>query len=122
MVDDLENDTPYEIHIKRNFLSRKDNILEINGERQKNSDFSEKLKELIFKSRAERPKFRQIIAKNIRDEKNRVVHTLNVLSQYATIEEYESIYLFWLGIESDSSARKQQLVKIIRTRERNQYS
>lgn len=111
LVDDLESEKPFEVNIRRNFLSRKDKILEINGEPQKTNDFPVKLKELIFKSTAEKPKFRQIIAKNIRDEKNRVVHTLKVLSPYTTIEEYESVYLFWLGIETDFSARKQQLTR-----------
>jgi uncharacterized protein YydD (DUF2326 family) len=111
LVDDLDKISPYKVEIKRNFLNRKDKILEINGEAQKNNEFPTKLKELIFKSNSEKPKFRQIVAKNIRDEKNRVVHTLKVLSPYTTIEEYESVFLFWLGIETDFSARKQQLVR-----------
>jgi uncharacterized protein YydD (DUF2326 family) len=111
LSDDLEKEKSNEVHIRRNFLSRKDKILEINGEPQSNDNFAVKLKELIFLSNSEKPNFRQIIAKNIRDEKNRVVHTLKVLSPYTTIEEYESVYLFWLGIETDFSARKQQLLR-----------
>ena len=111
LKEDLESDKSREIVVRRNFLSRSDKILEINGEKQTAKEFPKKLKELIFKSTKEKPKLRQIIAKNIRDERNRIANTLRVLSPYTTIEEYESLFLFWLGIEVDTNARKQQLLR-----------
>ncbi len=111
LKDNLEIISSREIVIRRNFLSRNKKILEINGEKQKADEFEHNLKYLIFKSKHEKPKLRQIIAKNIRDGENRVSNTLKVLSPYTTIEEYESLFLFWLGIELDTNARKQQLIR-----------
>ncbi|MDP8208047.1 MAG: DUF2326 domain-containing protein [Candidatus Electryonea clarkiae] len=111
LKEELESAESREIIVRRNFLSRSDKILEINGEKQTINEFPKKLKALIFKSSHEKPKLRQIFAKNIRDEKNRIANTLMVLSPYTTIEEYESLFLFWLGIEVDVHARKQQLLR-----------
>ncbi len=111
LKEDLESTKSREIVVRRNFLSRSDKILEINGEKQTGKDFPKKLKELIFRSTLEKPTLKQIIAKNIRDEKNRIANTLKVLNPYTTIEEYESLFLFWLGIEVDTNARKQELLR-----------
>lgn len=111
LKDDLDIESSREVTIRRNFLQRSQKILEINGEKQKQKDFLLKLKEQVFLSSREKPTIKQIVAKNIRDEKNRVVNTVKVLDQYTKIEEYEALYLFWLGIEPDSNARKQELIK-----------
>jgi uncharacterized protein YydD (DUF2326 family) len=111
LTTNLENSETDDIVIKRNFLNRYDRIQEINGSKYNNEEFQKKLKELIFKSTSEKPTFRQIISKNIRDEKNKLSNTLKVLNPYTSLEEYESLYLFWLGIESDDTAKKQQLLR-----------
>ncbi|MFA7500373.1 MAG: DUF2326 domain-containing protein, partial [Sulfurimonas sp.] len=96
-----------------NFLKNSEKIQEVNNEVIKdNKKFQQKLKELIFKSSEEKPTFKQIISKNIRDDKNRVEHTLKVLSPYTSQDEYEALYLYWLGIDLDSSERKQELLAI----------
>ncbi len=111
LVESLEDDTSYEVIIKRNFLKNSEKIQEVNGETIKdNKKFQQKLKELIFKSSEDKPTFKQIISKNIRDDKNRVEHTLKVLSPYTSQDEYEALYLYWLGIDLDSSERKQKLL------------
>lgn len=109
LKDDLEDETSREIEIKRNFLSRSKKIQLINNESYKDKEFLQKLKELIFDSSAEKPTFRQIIAKNIRDEKNRLINTVKVLHQNTTLDEYEALFLFWLGINVDNADRKHQL-------------
>lgn len=99
------------IEIKRNFLTYKNKIQEINGKKYSNDrDFDKQLKELVFHSTCDKPTFKQIISKNIRDEKNRLIHTVKVLDSFTTKEEYEALYLFWLGIDLDSSATKQKLI------------
>lgn len=108
---DIEIDSSEECVIKRNFLSYSQKIQEINGQKYTNNEFPRKLKEVIFKSTNEKPKFRQIIAKNIRDEKNRLQNTVKVLNPYTSDEEYEALYLFWLGIDLDENERKQRLIK-----------
>lgn len=111
LVEDLEDKTSYEVIIKRNFLKNSEKIQEVNNETIKDDKkFQQKLKELIFKSSEEKPTFKQIISKNIRDDKNRVEHTLKVLSPYTSQDEYEALYLYWLGIDLDSSKRKQELL------------
>ncbi|MEX2491450.1 MAG: DUF2326 domain-containing protein [Nitrospirales bacterium] len=111
LKDDLEISSSREITIKRNFLQRSEKILEIDGEPMSAKIFSSNLKLLIFDSSEEKPKLRQIIAKNIRDERNRLMNTLKVLHQCTTSEEYESLFLFWLGVDLDTSSRKQQLLR-----------
>lgn len=111
LTDDLDSTTARQIEVRRNFLSKTSAILEINGEKQTSKDFEKTLKQLIFRSTHEKPSLRQIIAKNIRDEKNRIANTLKVLSHYSTTQDYESVFLFWLGIELDTNARKQQLLR-----------
>lgn len=113
LKESLEDLNSTEIVIRRNFLKRKHKIQEIDGENlKKDADFTGKLKELIFHSEHEKPSFRQIISKNIRDEKNRLLHTIKVLHATTKPEEYEALYLFWLGISLDSSDRKQELISL----------
>lgn len=110
LKEDLEDERSQEIEIRRNFLSYKEKIQEINGEIFGNKEFPKELKRLIFHSTLEKPTFRQIISKNIRDEKNRLQNTLKVLHPTTTAQEYEALYLFWLGINLDISDRKQRLL------------
>ena len=114
LKDDLDIEASDELIIRRNFLSRKDKIQEINGEAFKNEIFLKELKKRIFKSSASKPTFRQIIAKNIRDEKSRLTNTVKVLHPTTKQEEYEALYLFWLGIPIDESERKQQLFSLVK--------
>lgn len=102
-------DSTSDIVIRRNFLSRNDKIQEINGEKYSNDEFPKTLKELVFNSTTKKPTFRQIIAKNIRDEKSRLNNTLKVLNPFTSQDEYEALYLFWLGVDLDAASRKQKL-------------
>lgn len=106
---DLDDEASTEIVIKKNFLKRKEKVQEINGEYYNDLSFDSKLKELIFQSNAEKPTFRQIISKNIRYEKNRLDNTIKVLHYNTTLEQYEALYFFWLGIDTDAANRKQRL-------------
>jgi uncharacterized protein YydD (DUF2326 family) len=107
------------ITIRKNFLKRKDKLQEVNGENiTDNKEFDKKLKELVFKTEADKPTFKQIISKNIRDEKNKMSNIVKVLNPYTTIEEYEALYLFWLGINTDTHSEKERLAKE-KTKEEN---
>jgi len=117
LKEDLEIETSKEITIHRNFLSRKNKIQKINGEYLNNEEFPRKLKELIFNSKSLKPTFRQIIAKNIRDEKSRLMNTIKVLHPTTKQEEYEALYFFWLGIPINEAERKQQLHSLIKIEE-----
>ena len=110
LVDDLDNQSPETVIIRRNFLPRSKKIQEVNGQNiTNNKDFDKRLKEIIFKSEASKPTFRQIISKNIRDEKNKMTNIVKVLHSYASSEVYEALYLFWLGINTDELDQKQKI-------------
>lgn len=118
ITDDLNEDSSREIEIRRNFLKYSRKIQEINGEKIRNEDFQNTLKELIFNSDAPKPTFKQIVAKNIRDEKNRLSNTVRVLNPYTTDDAYEALYLFWLGIDLNKAERKQALVQQLKAEEK----
>jgi len=103
LVDKLNRKVPKEIVIQRNFLKGVKKIQNINGEKKSNDEFSRVLKELIFKTRSERPTFKQLKSKNIRDEKNKLVQTIRILNPFTTDVAYEALHLFWFGIDIDLS-------------------
>lgn len=97
--------------VRRNFLPRTKKILEINDESKTIEEFRKELSQRLFKHKSGSPTLKQLKAKNIRDEKNKVQNTLKVLNPYTTKSEYEALYLFLLGINTDQSERKTELVK-----------
>lgn len=109
LKEDLDVKSSKEILIRRNFLKRSKKIQEIDEEYYNDKDFNRKLKELIFHSKSVKPTFREIISKNIRYENNRLENAIKVLHFSATFETYEALYLFWLGIDNDTSCKKQKL-------------
>jgi len=110
LVDNLDGVVNEQISIRKNFLSRNKKIQEINGINIINDkDFDKQLKFNIFKSVVDKPTFRQIISKNIRDEKNKMINIVKVLNSYTKSEEYEALYLFWLGIDTDTHNEKERL-------------
>lgn len=118
LVDNLDEPRE-EVVIRKNFLARNKKLQEINGENiTDNKAFDKKLKEVIFKSEVDKPTFKQIISKNIRDEKNKMANIVKVLNSFTRTEEYEALYLFWLGINTDSHNQKELLSKE-KTREEN---
>jgi len=120
LVDDLDNENS-QIVIKKNFLTYNKKVQEINGETIINfTEFETRLKELIFDTRIDKPTFRQIVSKNIRDEKNKMTNIVKVLNPYTKIEEYEALYLFWLGLEFSSMEDKQRLSDEKKSEERLQ--
>ena len=110
LVVDLKAPSSESVIIRRNFLQRNKKLQEVNGENiTTDKDFDKKLKELIFNTNVDKPTFRQIISKNIRDEKNKMTNIVKVLSSFASREVYEALYLFWLGIDTDNLDEKQRL-------------
>jgi uncharacterized protein YydD (DUF2326 family) len=69
LVNSIDNISSRAITIERNFLSYGRKIQKINGESKTNEEFSKSLKELIFNTSSDRPTFKQLKSKNIRDEK-----------------------------------------------------
>ncbi len=116
LKNDLEISYSKEICIRRNFLSQRNKrIQEIDGVHYNNENFRFKLKELFFMSENQKPSFRQIISKNIRDEKDKLLNTVRILHQSTKPEEYEALFLFWLGIPIDETKRKEKLSSLIKT-------
>ena len=120
LSENLDDENCREIEIKRNFQQRKKKIQEVNGETIAEKDFDDTLKRLIFDTEVDKPTFRQIISKNIRDEKNKMRNILKVLNSFTKFEEYEALYLFWLGLEFSNLGEKQQLIDKKKAEERLQ--
>ncbi len=120
LSENLDDENCKKIEIKRNFQQRKNKIQEINGETIAEKDFDDTLKQLIFDTEVDKPTFRQIISKNIRDEKNKMANILKVLNSFTKSEEYEALYLFWLGLEFSNLGEKQQLIDKRKAEERLQ--
>lgn len=111
MVNSFDSAASEELTIRRNFLKdRKNSFIEVNGETVTKTSLQSVLKKMVFKNESNKPTFRQIISKNIRDDKLRLSNTVKVLHPSSKAEEYEALYLFWFGITIDSAARKQQLL------------
>ena len=106
LVDDIDHKNPRKIVIERNFLSHKEKIQTINGEKKKDDEFSKELQKLIFKTNSEHPTFKQLKSKNIRDERNKLTNTIRILNSFATEAVYESLYLFWFGFDLNFSKDK----------------
>jgi uncharacterized protein YydD (DUF2326 family) len=106
----LEDKFSKEVRIRRNFLSRKDKIQEINGRQFGNDEFSRELFKAILDTELDKPTFRQVISKNIRYEKKRLDNTVRVLHDTTTNDQYEALYLFWLGVSTDNAQKKQALL------------
>ncbi len=107
LVEDLDDEFSPRVIIERNFLQRTKKIQRINGEELKAADFSKKLKNRIFRTDSEKPTFKQLKSKNIRDEKNKLVNTIRVLPpNVVTDVTYEALHLFWFGIDTNLSKDK----------------
>jgi len=109
--DDLDDPLSRQIEIRRNFLSHSKKILEINEKPVKVKDFDGELKKLIFGYEEDKPTFKQLKAKNIRDEAERLENTVKVLGDYGKSEEYEALYLFWLGVNYPDADKKRSLLE-----------
>lgn len=105
-----------EVVIKRNFLSRKDVVREINGEFITKEDFEDKLSELLLPElQKDKPTFRQVISHNIRYSDLRISNTLKILDSHTTDAEYETLYLHLFGCDFKSGNDRQQILEKIKT-------
>lgn len=98
LTESLEIPDAPTLKIERNFLPRGRKVQRINGEKYTQSEFTAELARQLFNQSADKPKLRQLIAKNIRDEKDRLANILKVLNNYTSDVEYETLYQFWFGI------------------------
>ena len=120
LVESLESPSSASITIERNFLSNSEKIARIDGEKYPltgENSFARQLSQRIFRCEETKPSFRQIIAKNIRDEKNRLNNVLKVLHPTTKAVEYEALYQFWFGVHTDEGAAYQKIRELTRKQE-----
>ena len=111
LADDLNDENSKQLEIKRNFLTRKKAIREINGNEVRDKDFENELeKNIIPNKNIEKPTFRQIISHNIRYKDESLNNTLKTLDKYTSDIEYETLYLYLLGCPFNQGAKKQELI------------
>ena len=119
LTEDLDSvDKSKQIIIERNFLPRSRAIRNINGEPILDKDFENKLMSLLIPNqKSEKPSFRQIISHNIRYKDENINNTLKTLSKYTSDYEYETLYLFLLGCNFNSGARRQAIATKLKQEE-----
>jgi len=111
LVADLESDSD-EVIICKNFLQRINKIQSIDGiNHKKNTIFDAELKKALLNTEVEKPTFKQIKSKNIRIDKDRMDKIVKVLGSFVSNEEYEALFMFWLGINTDQAEEKQKLAE-----------
>jgi len=111
LVDNLEKPHGRVVQIRRNFLSSKNALREINGTQLlDNKKFPYELeKHILPEKEVEKPTFRQIISHCIRYQDDSINNTLKTLNKFTTDLEYEALYLYLLGCSFSEGARKQAL-------------
>lgn len=110
LIEDITNQNSKTVIITRNFLSRKKAIRQINGKDILDKDFHTELEKHIFPSiHVKKPSFREIISHNIRYKDDSINKTLKTLDKFTNNVEYETLYLFLLGLERDDADKKQAL-------------
>ena len=110
LIEDITNQNSKTVIITRNFLSRKKAIRQINGKDILDKDFHTELEKHIFPSiNVKKPSFREIISHNIRYKDDSINKTLKTLDKFTNNVEYETLYLFLLGLERDDADKKQAL-------------
>lgn len=111
LKESLDDDASKEIKIERNFLARKEIIRRINDQNYTEEEFDTELSNLIFPGHtAEKPTFREIISHNIRYKDEHINSTLRTLDKYTSDAEYETLYLFMLGVDFSNGNKKQNLL------------
>jgi len=112
LKEDLDQDKSQEIIIERNFLARSKIIRRVNGMNVTEDEFEPTLLKLIFPNHSvEKPSFRQIISHNIRYKDESINSTLKTLDRYTSDVEYETLYLYMLGVHFNYGQEKQLVVE-----------
>ena len=110
--------TAKEVRIRRNFLSRKNAIQEINGENYSNeNEFKKALQYAIMGVETNKPTFRQLVAHNVRYTNAAVNHTLHWLEGTNSDAVYETLHLYMLGLNYTDAEERQQLLQKQKTEE-----
>lgn len=101
--------------VRRNFLSGKKNVTEINGEKIEKKDFGKALEKALWDIETTKPSFRQIISHNFRYDDDRLSQTLRTLNRYTSDVEYETLHLYMFGCNFEDGERRQELDKKLKT-------
>ena len=103
------------VTVRRNFLTGKKCILEINGQKIDKKVFETELQKAIWNIETSKPSFRQIISHNFRYDEERLTQTLRTLNRYTKDVEYETLHLYMFGCNFDDGDRRQELNKKLST-------
>lgn len=98
--------------IRRNFLTGKKKILSVNGIDFTNViEYSNEIRSVLFPNlTTEKPTLNQVIAHNFRYKDERINNTIKHLNQNTTNFEYESLFLYLLGMPTPDN--KEQLKQL----------
>lgn len=114
LTDSFSSDAK-DVIVRRNFLSGKRDIMEINNQKFDKKSFETELQKALWNFETSKPSFRQIISHNFRYDEERLTHTLRTLNRYTTDVEYETLHLYMFGCNFDDGDRRQKLNKKLGT-------
>ncbi len=118
LKEDLDVEASREIKIERNFLSRNKIVRKINGQEHIEDEFEPKLLKLLFPTKSGgKPTFRQIVSHNIRYKDSSINSTLKTLDKFTSNAEYETLYLFMLGVNFFKGNEKQNILEKLKQEE-----
>lgn len=101
--------------VRRNFLTGKKNITEINGRKIEKKNFETELQKAIWGITTSKPTFRQIISHNFRYDEERLSQTLRTLHRYTNDVEYETLHLYMFGCNFEDGDRRQEIDAKLKT-------
>lgn len=114
LVDSFDEDAR-QVVLRRNFLTYKKAIYEVNGVRVAKIEYEDCVQKALWGIVTTKPSFRQIISHNFRHDDLRLSQTLRTLHGTPTNVEYETLHLYLFGCNFDDGERRQELVKKIKT-------
>lgn len=92
------NEPTHSVHICRNFKVKNHKLITINNDKVTIEQHIDFLKSELFNYSSQKPSFRGLLGKFIRDSTIKMSKTLRYLHPTTTLIEYEAIHLFLLGI------------------------
>ena len=114
LADSLTTPNSREVKIRRNFVTGRKMVCEINGQQVEKQDFEQTLQQTMWGVKTDRPSFRQIISHSFRIDDLRLSQSLRTLNKYTRDVEYETLHLYLFGANIEDNERKVELSNSIK--------
>lgn len=102
------------VTIRKNFLTGKKSISQINGQNVNKNIFQQTLQMTIWNMKTEKPSFKEIISHSLRINDDRLQQPLRTITHYQPDIVYEALHMFLFGANIDNSERRIELENAIK--------